>query len=94
MAEINDLVEVVKTKGGLRISETKPKFQLITTHVARRSFATNLYLAGIPSISIMKITGHRTERSFLKYIKISQEENAQKLMEHPYFQPKSNLKNI
>jgi len=30
----------------------------------------------------MAITGHRTESSFLKYIKISREEHAQLLMRH------------
>jgi hypothetical protein len=40
----------------------------------------------IPTISIMKITGHRTEKAFLKYIKISQDENANKLLTHPFFQ--------
>lgn len=52
---------------------------------ARRSFATNAYLQNVPTISIMKITGHRTEKSFLKYIKIIQEDNANKLVNHPFF---------
>jgi len=88
-AEIKEKVSLSKTKGGLRVDTTDFKYDLITTHTARRSFATNMYLAGIPTISIMKITGHRTEKSFLQYIKISQEDNAYKLLEHPYFsQPK------
>ena len=33
----------------------------------------------------MKITGHQTEKSFLRYIRISQEENANKLLDHPFF---------
>lgn len=33
----------------------------------------------------MKITGHRTEKSFMKYIKISQEENAEMLSDHAFF---------
>lgn len=70
------------TKGGEKIEEEKLLPDLITTHTARRSFATNLYLSGFPSISIMKITGHRTEKAFLKYIKITPEENAKKLLEH------------
>lgn len=37
-----------------------------------------------PTISIMKITGHRTEKSFLKYIKISREDNANKLISDPF----------
>jgi len=33
----------------------------------------------------MKITGHKTEKSFLKYIKVTPEENAKKLINHPFF---------
>jgi len=95
-AKINEKVSLSKTKGGLRVDTISEKWKLITTHTARRSFATNMYLAGIPTISIMKITGHKTEVSFLKYIKISQEDNAYKLLEHPYFnQPKpANLRKV
>lgn len=63
----------------------RKKYELVSTHTARRSFATNAYRAGIPSISIMKITGHSTERSFMKYIKISQEENARLMLKNPFF---------
>ena len=38
-----------------------------------------MYLAGIPSIDIMKITGHKTEVDFLKYIKVFKEETAMSL---------------
>ncbi|SFE98736.1 tyrosine-type recombinase/integrase [Sunxiuqinia elliptica] len=85
IAKITKPIETSITKGGKVVRETKPKYQLITTHTARRSFATNLYLADVPTITIMKITGHKTEQSFLKYIKISQEENANKLLNHPFF---------
>jgi integrase len=85
LAEIEDDIIISCTKGGVRQSKSFKKSQLITTHTARRSFATNAYLAGVPTISIMKITSHRTEKSFLKYIKISQEDNANKLVNHPFF---------
>jgi len=84
-AEIEEAVLITGTKGGVRTTETFKKWELITTHTARRSFATNAYLQNVPTISIMKITGHRTEKSFLKYIKISQEDNANKLINHPFF---------
>lgn len=71
-----------KTKAGKLIYITKKKYELITTHTARRSFATNLYLSGFPSISIMKITGHRTEEAFLGYIKVTPEDNAKLLKLH------------
>jgi integrase len=84
-AELSDDVIISCTRGGKRHRETFKKHELITTHTARRSFATNAYLQNVPTISIMKITGHRTEKSFLKYIKISQEDNANKLISHPFF---------
>jgi integrase len=84
-AGIDETVVLHFTKGGQRVTETYKKYQLITTHTARRSFATNAYLQDVPTISIMKITGHRTEKSFMKYIKISQEDNANKLINHPFF---------
>ena len=84
-AKINNDILISSTKGGKQISKTFKKFELITVHTARRSFATNAYINNIPSISIMKITGHRTEKAFLTYIKISQEDNARKLMEHSFF---------
>jgi integrase len=76
---------LTKFEAGKRIDTIKPKCDWVTTHTARRSGATNMFKAGIPSISIMKITGHRTEKSFLKYIKITQEENAQLLAGHAFF---------
>jgi integrase len=85
LAKIKEMVEVSITKGGQLKKNTLEKHKLICTHTARRSFATNLFLAGVPSITIMKITGHQTEKSFLRYIRISQEENANKLLDHPFF---------
>ncbi|MDP3643500.1 MAG: site-specific integrase [Bacteroidota bacterium] len=85
LAELKELIEVSITKGGKMVKSTTEKFNLIMTHTARRSFATNLFMADVPSITIMKITGHKTEKNFLRYIRISQEENANKLLNHPFF---------
>lgn len=70
------------TKGGKRVTTIYEKWQLVSSHTARRSFASNLYRSGFPSISIMEITGHKTETAFLKYIKVSREEHANLLAEH------------
>ncbi|MEI6901162.1 MAG: tyrosine-type recombinase/integrase [Bacteroidota bacterium] len=61
------------------------KWREIRTHTARRSFATNAYLAGIPMRDIMQITGHRTTDSFLTYIRVTKIETAEKLRDHPFF---------
>jgi len=84
-AKINNLIETSVTKGGTLTKTVTPKYDLVSTHTARRSFATNAFLNGIPSISIMKITGHRTEKSFLTYIRVTAEQNADKLLDHAFF---------
>jgi len=43
------------------------KWLEIRIHAARRSFATNPYLAGIPMRDIMQITGYWTTTSFLTF---------------------------
>ncbi len=60
----------------MRVTTKIPKYELITSHTARRSFATNLYRRGIPSTQLMMLTGHKTEDSFMKYIKVTAEDNA------------------
>lgn len=88
LAGIDELITIHLIRGGKNLSETLPKYKLVKTHTARRSGATNMYLAGIPTIDIMKLTGHRTESEFLKYIKVTKEETAHKLLLHPYFSGK------
>ena len=56
---------------GTRISKQVPKFQLITNHTARRSFATNKVLEGYPYSAVMLVTGHKTEKAFLRYVKLT-----------------------
>lgn len=85
LAGITDKVLLGKHVGGTVVEVYKEKCDLVSTHTARRSFATNAYKAGVPTIAIMKITGHKKESTFLKYIKISAEENAEMLKSHPFF---------
>ncbi|MFI3259647.1 MAG: tyrosine-type recombinase/integrase [Rikenellaceae bacterium] len=85
MAGITNEIVVEQMEEGRIVKSIVPKNELVKTHTARRSGATNMYLAGIPSIAIMKITGHQTEKEFMKYIKASEEETAMELMNHPYF---------
>ncbi|GAB4027292.1 site-specific integrase [Spirosoma koreense] len=85
-ADITDAVEVSRTKGGRKETRYLEKCDMVTSHSARRSFATNAFLAKVPTVSIMKITGHRSEAVFLRYIKISSEQNALLMLEHAHFQ--------
>jgi integrase len=82
LAGIDERTHKAITKGGVKVSTAYKKWQLCCTHTARRSFATNLYKSDFPSLSIMAITGHKTEESFLKYIKVTPDEHAKKLQLH------------
>lgn len=46
---------------------TYDKYELVTSHIGRRSFATNYY-GEIPTAFLIYITGHSTEKMFLNYI--------------------------
>ncbi len=77
VAKIESEEVITKTIGGVLKSITMPKYDLITSHTGRRSFCTNMYKRGLPTLMIMSISGHKTEKSFLKYIKVRQEEHAE-----------------
>ncbi len=75
-------VEVTKKiiQGGKQIVIKKPKYEFVSSHTARRSFATNEYMAkGLNVRDIMAITGHKTEKSFYKYIRQTPMENAERV---------------
>jgi integrase len=84
LAEINTKILKHATKGGKtlvknidgwsNISSGVEKWTLVTTHTARRSFATNMYKRKLPTSLIMRLTGHQKEIEFKKYIRIEYEE--------------------
>ena len=74
LAGINQTIFVKKNIGGKIIVEEKKKYQLISSHTARRSFATNLYLKSKNARLVMNFTGHTTEENFRKYICVDKNE--------------------
>lgn len=89
---IKDICEIAEinepTTGKIKVTsrnpltiETKPKFKFITSHVCRRSFATNFY-GRIPTPVLMNITAHGTEKMFLSYIGKTTYDNAFQMLEY------------
>ncbi|MGI8950067.1 MAG: site-specific integrase [Chitinophagaceae bacterium] len=71
-------VTISKFTGGKKINATKPKFEFIKSHTARRSFATNEFLShDLQTAEIRAITGHKSDKSFYKYIRVTPRENAE-----------------
>lgn len=61
------------------------KWELVSSHTARRTGLTNMYKAGVSTYRCMMISGHKTEQVFLTYLRITQEENAQFLKNNSFF---------
>lgn len=54
---------------------TFQKWELVSSHIGRRSFATNFY-GKVPTTYLINITGHGSEKMFLSYIKKSNKDLA------------------
>jgi integrase len=65
---------------GVEFVEIKQKWEMVCSHTCRRSFATNAYNKGMSITDIMKLTGHRSEKQLLEYIKITPEQAADRFM--------------
>lgn len=83
--KIDQPVEVTKTVGARHETEVKKKYELVTSHTARRTGATLLYLTGVPLQQVMLITGHKDEKSIRRYLRLTSEENATMLKDNPFF---------
>lgn len=70
MAGITEPFEKVIYKGRDKKIEMVQKYELISTHTGRRTFATNLLNKNVPAEVVMKFTGHRDYKSFAKYVNI------------------------
>ena len=83
---LNDLVTYSFTKGGELKTVTREKWELISSHTARRSAATNMYLTGrMKTFEIMKLTGHRTEQNFFRYIRLTGDDTARSISGDMFF---------
>ena len=79
---INSIQTYEKIKGGKKVTISKPKFEMIASHTGRRTFATKCYNEGLDTITIMAMTGHKSEKSFMKYIKATSKDHANRMREH------------
>ncbi|MGC6438255.1 MAG: phage integrase SAM-like domain-containing protein [Flavobacteriaceae bacterium] len=84
-AGFKNMVNVSYTKGGKSVKKQVPKYSLVKTHTARRSFCTNHYIAGKNIQNIMLFSGHKTEREFYKYIRIEKEQKALEVLKSGFF---------
>ncbi|PSL03874.1 site-specific integrase [Cecembia rubra] len=73
LAEINEPIEIVRYRGANKVVNIYPKYDLLTVHVARKTFATLSLEKGIPVETVMSVTGHSSYSSFQRYVKVTEE---------------------
>lgn len=57
-----------------------PRYNCVTSHTARRSGITNMYLTHKYTIlQMMHVSGHKTQKTFMDYIKLSSDEIADEI---------------
>jgi integrase len=77
LAKMSEVVELRGNVAGKMIVKSQTKFESVSTHTARRTFATIAYMHfKMPSALVMKVTGHKSEKEFMKYIRIDRTDSA------------------
>jgi integrase len=71
LAELNEMISVVKYRGVTTVEFLEPKYKFLCTHTARRSFVTLSLEKGMRPETVMSITGHKDYKTFKKYIKLT-----------------------
>lgn len=71
LAGLNEMIPTIKNKdktnGAKSMATEKPKYELVSSHIGRRSFVTHFY-GKMSTADIMLQTGHKTEKIFFEYL--------------------------
>ena len=96
-AGISSPVEVVRYRGDKRVSQTFPKYELLSVHSFRKSFASISLAQGIPVSDVMAVGGWSDYSSFKRYVKVSEDQKAAAMAKawgEPLVPKKSGLKAV
>lgn len=83
-AGLTDFVTYEEDRGGEIVMVKKEKCDMISSHTARRTFITNTIRDKVPENMIMKLTGHKSSACFVRYNRMTLEENARALSGNGY----------
>lgn len=72
LAGIDTPTSITRYRGTKRLDKTVPKYELITSHTARKTFVTNSLVLGMKEMVVRNITGHKKEETFRRYVKIAE----------------------
>ncbi len=66
------LIKIVKYYDGRKKEIHVPFHEILTTHVARKSYITNSLILGIPERVVREVSGHKDEKSFRRYVNLAE----------------------
>ena len=75
------MLKPILDEQGQRKMEEVEQWEMVTSHAARRTFATYLVGKGVPTKTVMSMTGHKVESEFNKYVNLNATETALKVKE-------------
>ena len=79
-AGLTEHIQIRRTVGGKKTNEWFQKWEKVVSHTCRRSFCTNAYLRGWPSVVIRQVSGHTTDAALMRYVKVDAHEVAEELL--------------
>ena len=81
LVKFNFPVKKNKYYNGIAKVETLQFFEVMTPHVARKTFITNSLILGVPERVVKEISDHKDEKSFRRYINLADSYKTAKLLE-------------
>ncbi|MDR2274374.1 MAG: site-specific integrase [Sphingobacterium sp.] len=80
IAGLTETVEKVRFIGAKRRVELKPRHDMISAHTARKTFVTLSLELGMKAEEVMPVTGHRSYKSFQRYVKVTEKRAKEALL--------------
>lgn len=96
MQKFNQSLKLLCEKAGIDSNVSKvikgkqevfKKYSLVSSHICRRSFATNAYKAGVNPLFLQRIVGHSSMKQLMEYICIDEEDTLSMMLKNSYFNP-------
>jgi hypothetical protein len=93
-AKIKDKVLIRETKAGKKSERYVEKWELITSHTARKTGVTNALRAGVPMEDCMYLAGIKSPAVFKKYAGVTSDEYSERLANTKYFSGNAEIENL
>lgn len=87
--ELNELVAKSTYRGAEVVTNYLPKYEILTTHVGRKTFITNSLILGMHERVVREFSGHKKDSTFKRYVAFADKQK-QEMMNDIWSQNKIN----